>query len=659
MTTEKTTENFDYSTAFSRNTGWISQEEQEILRHKRIAIAGMGGVGGSHLITLTRLGIGSFHIADFDTFELANFNRQAGANLKNLNRPKVEAMAAAALNINPELNIKQFSGGVSEENISEFLDGVDLYIDGLDFFALSARRMVFDACAELAIPATTVAPLGMGAALLNFIPGKMGFEEYFKLEGHDENEQLIRFLLGLSPAMLQRSYLIDPRAVNFLQHRGPSTPMACELCAGIAGSEALKILLRRGEILAAPTGLHYDAHRNKLKHTWRPMGNNNPIQQIGLVIARRQINKMSQPQTNQPETAPTTTIEKILDLARWAPSGDNTQPWRFEIQDDSHLIIHGHDTRDHCVYDLQGHASQLSIGALLETIKIAASQFGLSSSCKRRTDSEENKPVFDIHFDPTNEPADTLANSIRRRSVQRRPMQTRPLTSTQKRLLATAVGEDYNIIWFEGWSQRWRITKLIFKNAGLRLTLPEAYLTHRNIIEWHAQFSEDRIPDQALGTTPVTTRLMQWALQSPQRVTFLNRYLAGTLMPRLEMEIIQGLACAAHFLLLAKHAPKTIDDYIAAGRAVQRFWLTATDLDLKLQPEMTPLIFHEYIRGDINFTDTRSCYQRAQKISRLMDDNLGPENSDRAIFMGRIGMAPQPRARSLRLPWQKLIQQTS
>lgn len=40
---------------------------------------------------------------------------------------------------------------------------------------------------------------------------------------------------------------------------------------------------------------------------------------------------------------------KILELARWAPSGDNTQPWRFEIVSDDHIAIHGSDTRDWCV----------------------------------------------------------------------------------------------------------------------------------------------------------------------------------------------------------------------------------------------------------------------------------------------------------------------
>jgi hypothetical protein len=94
------------------------------------------------------------------------------------------------------------------------------------------------------------------------------------------------------------------------------------------------------------------------------------------------------------------TLEQILDLARWAPSGDNTQPWRFEILGPRRLIVHGHDTRNHCVYDLDGHPSQLSLGALLETMSIAASRFRLQLHASRHTEAPEQHPRFSIDLLP-------------------------------------------------------------------------------------------------------------------------------------------------------------------------------------------------------------------------------------------------------------------
>ncbi|HEY0664114.1 MAG TPA: ThiF family adenylyltransferase, partial [Thiobacillaceae bacterium] len=162
---------FDYATAFSRNIGWLTASEQQSLKTKRIAIAGMGGVGGFHLLTLARLGVGKFNIADLDAFELANFNRQAGAAMSTLGRPKVEVLAEMARDINPEADIRRFDHGVNPQNLAEFFRDVDLYVDGLDFFAFDAREQVFKYCGDHRIPAVTVAPLGMSGGLLNFLAG--------------------------------------------------------------------------------------------------------------------------------------------------------------------------------------------------------------------------------------------------------------------------------------------------------------------------------------------------------------------------------------------------------------------------------------------------------------------------------------------------------
>ncbi len=278
---------FSYSQAFDRNIGWVTEGEQQTLRGKRVAIAGLGGVGGAHLLTLTRLGIGNFNLADFDHFEIHNFNRQVGANVGSIGRQKIDVMAEMASGINPELGIERFSDGVNPGNVERFLDGVDLYVDGLDFFVLDMRKRIFDLCADRGIPAITVAPLGMGAALLVFLPGQMSFEQYFRMDGASESEQAARFLVGLSPSMLQMGYLVDPSRVDLAARKGPSTPMACDLCAGIAATEALKILLRRGKVVAAPWGVHFDAYKNRLRRTWRPGGNAHPLQRALIALTTR------------------------------------------------------------------------------------------------------------------------------------------------------------------------------------------------------------------------------------------------------------------------------------------------------------------------------------------------------------------------------------
>lgn len=344
-------------------------------------------------------------------------------------------------------------------------------------------------------------------------------------------------------------------------------------------------------------------------------------------------------------------IATIVDLARWAPSGDNTQPWRFEVAGAAHLVVHGFDTRSHCVYDIDGRPSQMSLGALLETAALAATTLGLRTHIERRTGAPETAPVFDLHFTPAEPGAgpDPLAAHIRARSVQRRPYSTRALEPESRRQLEAAVGADHRVRWIEGAAGRRRMALLLFHSAKLRLITPEAYAVHRDVIEWNASHSRDRIPDRSLGVDALTLRVMRFALQSWARVRFLNRWLAGTWAPRIQMDLLPALACAAHFLIEARRAPASIDDHVAAGRAVQRFWLCATQLGLVMQPQITPLVFARYADAGRAFSTLPAALPLAQRVSARLVAAWGEGAVSHGVFMGRIGHGPQPQSRSLRL----------
>ena len=354
-----------------------------------------------------------------------------------------------------------------------------------------------------------------------------------------------------------------------------------------------------------------------------------------------------------------TIIEQILDLGRWAPSGDNTQPWRFQIVDDSNVVVHGFDTRDHCVYDLDGHPSQLSIGALLETISIAASAHRLRTNIVRSpdtTDRADTAPTFELRFvaDSQMQP-DPLVAQIAVRSVQRRPMQLRRLTSLEKQTLESTLGPSHRVIWLEGAAIKLKTARLMFDNAKLRLTMPEAYRVHCGIIHWGVRYSEDRVPDQALGIDALTARVMRWVMRDWQRVELFNRYLAGTLAPRIQMDLLPSLLCAGHFVIASDQPPESIDDYVAAGRVVQRFWLTLTSLGLVMQPEMTPLIFGRYVREGLVFSKTAGLREQALGLSRDLCALIGQNESLLAVFMGRIGAGSAASARSTRRKLSDLV----
>ena len=347
-------------------------------------------------------------------------------------------------------------------------------------------------------------------------------------------------------------------------------------------------------------------------------------------------------------------LRDVLDLARWAPSGDNTQPWRFAIVGADRVVVYAHDTRETCVYDLDGHPSQISVGALLETIALAATRFGLTADIARRTDAPDTHPVFDVRFRGDGVAEDPLAPYIVERRVQRRPMSRRPLSAAQKAALEHAVAGSHRLAWFEG-RRRAAVARLAFASAKIRLTIPEAYRVHCDAIQWDACESVDRVPSAALGASAASLRLMRWAMGSWSRVRFLNRFAAGTIMPRVELDLVPGLACAAHVALVAQRPPRTLDDYVAAGRALQRLWLTAASLGLQFQPEYTPLIFARYARENVRFTGNAAALRGAARVREALDRLLGADDAPRTVFLGRIGLGPPAPARSLRLPLEELL----
>lgn len=89
----------------------LRPKSRKILRQKRIAIAGLGGTGSAHLLTLARLGVRAFHIADFDKYDIPNLNRQAAAFMSTMGISKVEAASRMAKDINPTVNIQTFAQG--------------------------------------------------------------------------------------------------------------------------------------------------------------------------------------------------------------------------------------------------------------------------------------------------------------------------------------------------------------------------------------------------------------------------------------------------------------------------------------------------------------------------------------------------------------------
>jgi len=282
---------FDYAAAFSRNLGLVSPEEQERLRKSCVAIAGMGAVGSAHLTALARMGVGRFHIADFDSYEIHNMNRQAGAFVSTLGESKIEVMAKLTRDINPTATVNCFSEGVMDHTVVAFLEGVDVVIDGLDFTAVEARELLYATAYSMGLPVVAVGPVGCSAASLVFLPGKMKWSEFFAMDlAKSDFERFVLFIIGTAPAGLHIGY-VDRKYVDLAAKQGPSLSLAIQLCAGFAAAETLKLLLKRGKVLCAPHYQQFDVYRGRYATGKLRWGNRGPLQRIKFWFAKRLLKK--------------------------------------------------------------------------------------------------------------------------------------------------------------------------------------------------------------------------------------------------------------------------------------------------------------------------------------------------------------------------------
>ena len=283
---------FQYDLAFTRNLGWITEPEAQAIKKIRVGILGLGGVGGVYCEVLARLGVSHFIISDPDSFSIENSNRQNECRVSNYNKNKAEVIHDLILDINPEAKVQIIAGGIQESQIESFVNDIDIYIDGLDFFSLNIKRQIFNAMISANKFAITTAPVGTGSSTLIFSGESMSFDQYFGFQDQMNSfEMAVRFLLGIAPSLQHVSYVVDRTKANLQEQRLPSLPMGVYSAAAASATQFLKIVLNRGDVPLAPWSIHYDPYLLKLKKTYLIGGSRNPIQWIKLHILKRMLKK--------------------------------------------------------------------------------------------------------------------------------------------------------------------------------------------------------------------------------------------------------------------------------------------------------------------------------------------------------------------------------
>ena len=265
-----------YDRAFSRNRGLINEHEQQKIKNTRVAIAGMGGMGGMHAATLARTGIGKFTIADFDCFEIHNINRQYGATVSTIGQDKAQVMAAIIKDINPSAEVTVINAAIGPDNMDQFLSDADVVIDGLDIFVLPARRLMLKQAKIQGLPVFAAAPIGFSTMLSLYSPDGMDFDSFFDIDDSMSEKEMIVAMFACIPWGPQFKYT----DVDMLDSQTGGTPVvttATQLGAGMIAAEVVKYVLGIPGMKAMPRFMQFDPYVRQFKHHHNWFGGKNPL----------------------------------------------------------------------------------------------------------------------------------------------------------------------------------------------------------------------------------------------------------------------------------------------------------------------------------------------------------------------------------------------
>ena len=137
-------------TRYDRNIPALTEQECALLRTKKVAVIGCGGLGGYLIEYLSRIGIGAIRAVDGDVFDETNLNRQLLSDCAAIGNSKAEAAAARVRLVNPEITVEAIPVFLKEENAAELISGCEAVLDALD--SIPARKTLARACAAAGIP---------------------------------------------------------------------------------------------------------------------------------------------------------------------------------------------------------------------------------------------------------------------------------------------------------------------------------------------------------------------------------------------------------------------------------------------------------------------------------------------------------------------------
>lgn len=349
-------------------------------------------------------------------------------------------------------------------------------------------------------------------------------------------------------------------------------------------------------------------------------------------------------------------IQKILEVSINAPSGSNSQPWKFKVYENQVDVI-ALPEKDHPVLNFRNRGTWVAHGALLENILVASSAVSYKTTFKVFLESSHPNLTARIFFEKglPQKKEGMLYNSISKRATNRKPYKLIPLTAPQKEALMESVQEIGGGVDIKLIEDREKIKTLGEASAVNEIVTLENRLLHRlffDEIVWTKEEEQKRGQGLFLKTMelkPPQERALR-LFRNWKLMKLLNKF-------KIARQIAHGNAkiYSSAPVMGAIIVKDNDEEFLKAGRLLERVWLKVISFGFSLQLVTGVLFFHQNIKAGNkkDFSD-----EHIKLIGEAYDKMASVFGVDSGIIalMFRIGDGGEPTARSLKIPPEIILE---
>ena len=646
----------------SRNHYKITPKEQDDLSKKKIGVIGLS-VGQSVALTLVMERVcGEIRLADFDFLELTNLNR-IRTGVHNLGLQKVFSVAREIAEIDPFIKVVCFPEGITDNNIETFFcEGgkLDLMIeesDGFDIKILSRYK-----ARELRVPVLMEASDRCTVDVERFdlepqrdiLHGLVNHLDVATLKDLKTNEQKIPYMLDMvgvetASLRLKASMLEIEQSIN----TWPQLASAVTMGGGITTDVARRILLNQ----FTDSGRYFVdieelvCNRKTSELTVEASLETTTIDFLDVA------NTVQLAQTKDFSVLSKFEIETIVSAACLAPSGGNSQPWRWAYKQNELLLFNAFDGNQ-TMLGFENLPSYVAMGAAIENIFLKAGELNYKIHCKIFPNNAIKDLVAIIGFQKSSDlpkeqfrRVEFIETRLTNRNLgQRETIEPEVLKSLQS---AAREVKGAELRFFTSDEDLHNIGEVLGEVEKIRLLEEMGHKDFVDEIRWTPEENDAKRDGVDLRTLDITNaeRVGLQVSKDKRIIDLIKQWNGGGAFKKLTKKSIDAAGAVGVLCMRGQ----SYEDYINGGQALQKIWLDANSIGLAFQPMASSLfIYARLFKGNGNGLSEKGI-QQLKELRPKFESSLGLKNDSNEVFIFRLSKTSEPLVKSLRKPLEDVF----